>query len=271
MGLHQIQEAVDSIKKHSKLQPHLAVTLGSGLASFVDDLDIDVAISYEDIPHFSPPSVTGHPGQLVIGKIGGTPLAVLQGRIHYYEGHDWSQVVFPTRVLAHWGTKNLILTNAAGGLDPQMQPGDFMIITDHINLTGGNPLRGPNEEALGPRFPDMTEAYCPILNLKLDQIMKSLQLRYSKGVYCGVLGPSYETAAEIQYLRSIGGSAVGMSTVAETIAARHMGVTVTGISCITNLATGLSSHKLSHDEVKETAHRVESDFRSLLREFISQI
>ena len=245
--------------------------MGSGLSSFAKTIDVAHEIPYKDIPHFSPPSVDGHPGKLVLGELNGVSLAILQGRIHYYEGHHMDQVVFPTRVISMLGIEKLILTNAAGGLDPDMRPGDFMIIEDHINLTGQNPLIGPNIAELGLRFPDMTEPYDKKMASRAKEIMSQLGLRHSIGVYCGVTGPTYETAAEVRYLRSIGGHAVGMSTVPETIAAKHLGLTVIGISCISNLATGLSQNPITHDEVKETTQKVEKDFALFLSEFLKTL
>lgn len=268
--LKKIEESLAFIFQKTSLKPTLGITLGSGLAAFAEAVDEPIAISYADIPHFSPPGVDGHPGQLILGKICDLPVAVLQGRIHYYEGHSMEEVVFPTRVLGKMGVQTQILTNAAGGLAPYMQPGDFMIITDHINLTGASPLRGPNIKELGPRFPDMSRLYDPRLNSVLAQQCIDLGLRYSDGVYCGVAGPAYETAAEVKYLQTIGGKAVGMSTVAETIAARHMGVKVCGISCITNLATGLSDQVVSHEDVKDVAKKVESNFAQLLTRFMAE-
>lgn len=267
----RLDESVAFIREKTSLRPKIGVTLGSGLASFVDAIDVDVALPYAKIPHFSPPTIEGHPGQLVIGHINDVPVAVLQGRIHFYEGHSMQQVAYLTQTLGRLGIEQLVLTNAAGGVDPNMRPGDFMLITDHINLTGTNPLIGPNVAELGPRFPDMSQVYDAASIERLEKIMKQLGLRYSKGVYCGVLGPSYETAAEIRYLRTIGGSAVGMSTVPEAIAAAHMGLKLSGISCITNLGTGITEQKITHDEVKEIAKKVESNFARVLKEFITQI
>lgn len=269
--LTRLKESIDFIKSKSALRPQIGITLGSGLAGFTDKMDIDVEIPYGEVPHFSPPSVEGHPGQLVLGKVRNIPIVVLRGRVHYYEGHSLDQVVFPTRVIAQLGIQKLILTNAAGGLDPEMKTGEFMVIEDHINLTGNNPLIGPNVAELGLRFPDMTEAYDPQMTELALATMTQLKIRHSRGVYCGVSGPTYETAAEVRYLQKIGGHAVGMSTVPENIAAKHMGLRVCGISCITNLATGLSKNPITHDEVKETTSRVESDFAKFLELFIERI
>lgn len=269
--LKQLDEAISFIDSKTSLKPKIGITLGSGLASFAELLDIDVAIPFAEIPHFSPSKVVGHPGKLVMGHLNGTPLAVLQGRIHYYEGHSMQQVVFPTRMLGRRGVETQIITNAAGGIDPKMNPGHLMIIRDHINLTGDNPLRGLNIDELGPRFPDMTDPFCPTNIVALDKIMTELNVPHSIGVYCGVQGPTYETAAEVRYLQTIGGQAVGMSTVPEVIAARHMGMNVTGISCITNLATGISKEKISHEDVTIVAKRVEKDFVEVLTRFIATL
>ncbi len=269
MIFEKLKESVAYIKSVSDLKPRVGITLGSGLSDFAESIDIKAKIAYKDIPHFAPTSIQGHPGQLILGHIGETPVAILQGRLHYYEGLKMEEVVYPTRVIAQLGIEALVLTNAAGGLDPKMEPGDFMIIDDHINLTGNNPLIGPNIKELGLRFPDMSEPYDRILNEKLSTLMKNKNVRFSQGVYCGVSGPTYETAAEVRYLHMIGGHAVGMSTVPETITAKHMGLRVCGLSCITNKATGLSDEILSHDDVKDVAARVQSQFSDVLREFIA--
>ncbi len=269
MLLHKLRETIDFIRNQSSLRPRVGITLGSGLSSFAESVQVECEIPYSEIPNFAPPTVDGHPGKLILGKIDKTPVVVLQGRIHYYEGHSMEQVVFPTRVIAQMGIETLILTNAAGGIDPNMKPGDFMVISDHINLTGSNPLIGPNIQELGLRFPDMSEPYDKELNRKLCQLLTQLKVRHSTGVYCGVSGPTYETAAEVRYLRTIGGHAVGMSTVPETIAAKHMGLRVCGISCITNLATGLTQGKVTHDEVKDTAKLVEETFSHFLKLFVA--
>lgn len=269
MTLQKLNDAVEYIKTRSSVVPRIGVTLGSGLASFAEEVRVENEIDFSEIPHFSPSKVKGHPGKLLLGHLEGVPLAVLQGRVHFYEGHTMEQVVFPTRVLGQLGAEHLIVTNAAGGIDPSMSAGQLMIIRDQINLTGTNPLIGPNEEALGPRFPDMSEPYCKQSVLKLEGIMNKHSVAHSVGVYCGVTGPSYESAAEVRYLHQIGGHAVGMSTVPEVIAARHMGLKVSGISCITNLGTGLSDEVLDHADVQAVARRVETDFRKVLVEFVS--
>ncbi|UOF00453.1 purine-nucleoside phosphorylase [Bdellovibrio reynosensis] len=271
MILEDLQETVSFIRTKTSAKPKIGVVLGSGLGAFVKDVEVEATIPYKEIPHFSPPTVEGHSGNLIFGKVGGQSIAILQGRNHFYEGHPMSSVVFPVRTLAMLGVETLILTNSAGGFGESMQAGDFMIIEDHINLMGTNPLMGPNIKELGPRFPDMTEAYDKRLISIMEQLLQKQGTRYHKGIYCGVSGPTYETPAEVRYLKLIGGKAVGMSTVPETIAANHLGLRVAALSCITNLAAGISNHKLSHTEVTETAKRVELEFSSFLREFIGQL
>lgn len=269
--LEQLKESVQYIRNKNKHRPRVAVTLGSGLSGFVKCIKVEATIPYKEIPHFAPSSVEGHPGNLILGFVGDVPVVILQGRIHYYEGHSMERVVYPTRVVAQLGIEKLILTNAAGGLDPNMQAGDLMVIRDHINLTGTNPLIGPNVSALGLRFPDMSEAYDKKMVSQAVTILQKHNIRHSVGVYCGVSGPTYETAAEVKYLHHIGGHAVGMSTVPETIAAKHMGLRVFGISCVSNLATGLSTGTITHEEVNATASRVEASFNTFLTEFITQL
>jgi purine-nucleoside phosphorylase len=263
-----LTESVAMIRQRSRLAPKVGIVLGSGLGAFVDEIEVETSIPYAEIPHFHAPSVEGHQGRLILGRVGGVPVACMQGRIHFYEGHSMASVVYPVRTLALLGIESLLLTNAAGGLDPKMKPGDFMIIDDHINLMGDNPLKGPNPAQLGPRFPDMTEAYDRELQGRLETIFKKMGLTPHRGIYCGVSGPTYETPAEVKYLQLLGGKAVGMSTVPETIAANHLGVRVGAVSCITNQAAGISKSKLTHDEVTETAKAVESKFRQLVRDFI---
>lgn len=260
----RIMDAVNFIKKNYPVVPLVGVVLGSGLGEFADQVMEKSMFEYADIPHFKKVSVAGHAGRLVLGKIGSIPVAVLQGRYHYYEGHDISDVIFPVRVLGKLGVKSLLLTNAAGGINRELKPGDLMVIRDHINLMGINPLRGANDERLGPRFPDMSGVY----DLKFQDVIASAQkeigLAAKNGVYLALSGPSYETPAEIRMLAALGADAVGMSTVPEAICARHMGLRVAGISCITNLAAGISAQPLSHKEVTETAERVKNDFIHLL-------
>lgn len=269
-SLHnRLQETVSFLKNKTGLKPQVGIILGSGLGAFARDIQVEVSIPFHEIPNFVSPSVEGHQGNLIFGKVGDKQLVALQGRLHYYEGHSMDMVVFPTRVMALLGIQVMILTNSAGGLSEKMRSGDFMILEDHINLTGANPLMGPNMKELGPRFPDMTEAYDRKLIANLETVFQKRKIAYHKGVYAGVSGPTYETPAEVRFLKMIGCSAVGMSTVPESIAANHLGLRVAALSCITNLAAGLSAHKLTHEEVTETARRVEKDFAAVLSDFIS--
>jgi purine-nucleoside phosphorylase len=272
MGQYEnIMEAVALIKAKSQLAPQVGVVLGSGLGEFADRVTEPVAIAFGDVPHFKKASVAGHAGRLVLGKVDGVPVAVLQGRYHYYEGHDISDVVFPVRVLAKLGIAGLLLTNAAGGIGRGLRPGDLMVIRDHINLMGLNPLRGANDERLGPRFPDMSAVYDPEFQEIIVAAQAEIGRTAPRGVYLALSGPSYETPAEIRMLAALGADAVGMSTVPEAICARHMGVRVAGISCVTNLAAGISKQPLSHAEVTETADRVKNDFIRLLEIVIPKL
>jgi purine-nucleoside phosphorylase len=245
--------------------------LGSGLGDFADTLLDAVATPYGEIPHWPASQVVGHAGRLVIGNVAGRRIAALSGRVHFYEGHDLGVVVFATRVMARLGVKHIILTNAAGGINTGFAQGALMIIDDHINLLGTNPLVGANDERFGPRFPDMTEVYSARLRAVADEAARVAGVAVSHGVYVAVHGPSYETPAEIRYLRTIGADAVGMSTVPEAIAARHMGVEVLGLSCITNMAAGVLPQPLVHDEVMETARRVRGSFIALLEGIIERL
>jgi purine-nucleoside phosphorylase len=249
----KIREAADAIQARTQLKPEVAIILGSGLGSVADLLADTVSIPYTDIPHFHGTSIEGHAGRMVIGKIQGVPTVVLQGRFHVYEGYSMEDVVLPTRTVCALGIHTIILTNAAGGINPRFRAGDLMLIDDHINLMGNNPLKGPNLAQMGPRFPDMTEAYSKECLAVLTQSAIEQGVAVHQGVYAGVLGPTYETPAEIRMLRTVGGDAVGMSTIPETIAAVHLGVRVAGISMITNLAAGMSPAKLTHQEVIENS------------------
>jgi len=267
----RIMAAVAFIKENSPLPPRVGVVLGSGLGEFAERVAERTVIDYAAIPHFQKVSVAGHAGRLVLGTVDSVPVAVLQGRYHYYEGHDISDVVFPVRVLGKLGITSLLLTNAAGGIGGELRPGDLMVIRDHINLMGINPLRGANDERLGPRFPDMSAVYDPGFQEIIVTAQKGMGLDAKRGVYLALSGPSYETPAEIRMLAALGADAVGMSTVPEAICARHMGVRVAGISCITNLAAGISKQPLSHQEVTETADRVKNDFIRLLEVVIPRM
>jgi len=259
-----IKSAHDFIEKSIEIKPETGIVLGSGLGDFADSLEDRVVIPYEEIPYFKKVRVKGHAGNLVYGFISGKPIAVLQGRYHFYEGHDIKDVVFPVRVLCSLGIRNLIITNAAGGINSNFAPGDLMVIRDHLNLMGDNPLTGDNEEKLGQRFPDMSNIYDLIISDKILSVARSMGISIKSGVYAGLRGPSYETPAEIRMLKTIGADSVGMSTVPESIAAKHMGINIAGISCITNYAAGISDQPLDHKEVTETANRVKKDFIALL-------
>lgn len=252
--------------------PRVGLVLGSGLGSFAEKLKNRIAIPYEDIPHFPVPSgVVGHAGELVLGDVGRTPVAVLSGRVHFYEGRPMTDVVFPVRVLARLGVGAVILTNAAGGVRRTFKPGDLMVIRDHINAFGTNPLIGANEEALGARFPDMSVVYDKDLRRLAKETARSLKVPLREGVYLGNSGPSYETPAEIRAYARIGADAVGMSTVPEAIALRHAGVRVLGISTITNMAAGILPQPLVHSEVLATTKRVGQRFVSLLNALVPKI
>jgi purine-nucleoside phosphorylase len=267
----QVTEAAEAIARRVREVPRIAVVLGSGLGDFADSLAGSVSLRYQELPHWPVSRVVGHEGRLVIGGVRGRTIAALSGRCHVYEGHEMQTVTFPVRVLGVLGVKTLILTNAAGGVNTGFAQGALMVIDDHINLMGGNPLVGPNDERFGPRFPDMTDLYSRRLRLLADEAGSAGGAALPHGVYAGLLGPSYETPAEIRYLRTIGADAVGMSTVPEAIAARHMGIEVLGISCITNMAAGVLPQPLDHHEVMATAHRVRGQFLSLLEGIIGRI
>jgi purine-nucleoside phosphorylase len=252
--------------KLSQLRPTLAIVLGSGFQQAIADMRIEVEISYEKLKGFPPVGVSGHAGKLILGHLGGTPVLVLSGRAHFYEGHGMEQVTYATRVLAEFGIQDLLLTNAAGGVNRKFKAGDFMVLTDHINFMGVNPLRGPVLAKL-PRFVDMTCTYDPSLSQLVHKAGKLCGLKLQKGVYLAVSGPSYETPAEIRAFATLGADAVGMSTVPEAIVARQCGMRVAGISCITNLAAGCGGDTLSHAEVLETAERVKNMAARLLNKF----
>jgi len=265
-----VKDAADYIRARISTVPDLAIVLGSGLGDFAGTLGDAVSLPYSDLPHWPASNVIGHEGRLVIGTAGGRTIAALAGRCHVYEGHDLKTVTFAVRALGLLGVKVLVLTNAAGGINTRFDQGALMVIDDHINLIGNNPLVGTNDERFGVRFPDMSEVYSRRLRGVADEAAAALAVTVRHGVYAGLLGPSYETPAEIRYLRVIGADAVGMSTVPEAIAARHMGIEVLGISCITNMAAGVLPQSLHHDEVMETARRVRGQFIALLNEVIAR-
>lgn len=258
---------IQSIKDN---KPKIGIVLGSGLGEFVDQIENKTIISYNDIPHFKKTTVEGHEGKLILGKIKGVEIAVMQGRLHSYEGLPMEEVVFPVRILGVLGIKTLILTNAAGGVNLNYRPGDLMMILDHINLMGKNPLIGPNENQMGPRFPDMSHAYNPELNEIMRSVSKTLGHTLHEGVYAGVLGPTYETPAEIKMIRILGADVVGMSTVPETIAANHMGLKVCGISCVTNMGAGITNQTLRHEDIKDEALKAMKHFTALLNNSIEK-
>jgi purine-nucleoside phosphorylase len=251
-------------------QPRLGLILGSGLGSFADGLERPIAIDYQALPDFPRSSVPGHAGKLVLGYHHDVPVVVMQGRVHFYEGYAPWQVAFPTRVLARLGVKHLTVTNAAGGINLSFKVGDLMVITDHLNLAGYNPLVGPNDDRLGPRFPDLSHAYDPAFVHLLESVAFQASIPLRHGIYASLSGPSYETPAEIRMLRTLGADAVGMSTVPEVIVAAHVGLPVTGVSCITNLAAGIGTQKLSHAEVSHTANQVKDTFTRLVGQFLDE-
>jgi len=267
----QVREAADAIRPRVPEIPAIAIVLGSGLGDFAHSLGDAVTMPYAELPHWPASRVVGHAGTLVIGKARGKTVAALAGRCHLYEGHDVGRVAFATRVLGLLGVKTLILTNAAGGVNAGFSQGALMVIDDHINLMGQNPLVGDHDERLGPRFPDMTEVYSVRLRGVADRAGQAINLQLPHGVYAGLLGPSYETPAEIRYLRTIGADAVGMSTVPEAIVARHMKMDVLGISCITNMAAGVLPQLLDHADVMQTAARVRGQFIALLEGIIGRL
>lgn len=261
----RLADALRAVRARTDARPEVALVLGSGLGSFADTLADATVIPYADIPGMPVSAVPGHAGQLVVGEAEGVRCVAMQGRVHLYEGHDPAEVVFGLRLMLQLGAGTVIVTNAAGGANPVLEPGDLMLIEDHLNLTGRTPLLGVNDDTLGPRFPDMSRAYDPELRRIACRVAASLGVSLRGGVYAGLLGPSYETPAEIRMMQRLGADAVGMSTVLETIAARHAGARVLGISCITNKGAGLSAQLLDHSEVQETADRVRDAFVALLR------
>lgn len=263
--------AAQLILSRTPLRPRIALILGSGLGSFADALTDAARISYSDIPAFPRSTAIGHVGQMVIGNAGSVAVAAMQGRVHLYEGYSVQEITFPIRVFARMGINRIVVTNAAGGINLTYSQGALVLIRDHINLQGTNPLVGPNDDRFGPRFPDMTHAYAKSYREIAREEASKLGIPLHEGVYAGLLGPSYETPAEIEYLRRIGADLVGMSTVAEVIAARHMGMNVLAISCVTNMAAGILDQPLSHAEVMETGERVKTTFESLLRAVLPRV
>jgi purine-nucleoside phosphorylase len=266
-----IQEAREYIEWRTAMRPRVAVVLGSGLGAFADELQERVEIAYADIPQWSRSTAVGHAGKLVMGKLDSAEVAVISGRVHLYEGWTPEQVTFGVRVLGTLGVRGMVFTNAAGGINPGLQRGGLVLISDHINLQGSNPLVGPNDDSMGPRFPDMSEAYSKAYREAALGVAKELGITLNEGVYAAMLGPSYETPAEIRYLRTIGADVVGMSTVPEVIAANHMGIRVLGMSCVTNMAAGILPQKISHEEVLETGAMVRGTLVKFLKALLPRL
>lgn len=265
------EQAAQFILARARLRPKIAVVLGSGLGAFAEDLAEATRIPYQEIPFFPRSTAVGHAGVLALGKCAGIPVAAMQGRAHLYEGYSPREVAFPMRVLGRMGVQAAVLTNAAGGVNLEYQQGCLVLLSDHINLQGRNPLVGPNDERFGPRFPDMTRAYHPLYREAAREEARRLGITCFEGVYAALLGPNYETPAEIRFLRAIGADVVGMSTVAEAIVARHMGIKVLAISCVTNMAAGILDQPINHAEVLETGERVKGQFIALLRAVIPRM
>ena len=284
MTFEKAAEAADFIKSKYAKPIKTAIVLGSGLGAFAGELTDATSIPYEEIPHFARSTVEGHAGKLVLGELDGTSIAVQAGRFHFYEGYDMERVTFPVRVFGQMGIENLILTNAAGSLSTEMTPGSLMLISDHINCIGENPLRGANDIRFGPRFPDMTEVYDRDFQdvvvhaaeaIAVERFEQGLDKEKTdflhRGVYCGLSGPTYETPAEIRMYRLLGADALGMSTVPEAIIARHQGIRVLGISCITNFAAGMTEGNIDHEHVMETGAMVADVFKELLRRVVRSL
>ncbi len=271
LDLTELDDAVAAIRAQKDVQPRVGVVLGSGLGGFAEDLTDPVTIPYAEIPGFAHSTVEGHAGRLVIGTTGSVTIAAMQGRFHFYEGYSLEEVTFPTRVLKLLGVHTLVLTNAAGALNIQFSPGSLMVISDHLNLLGDNPLRGANDPRFGPRFPDLSSVYAPELQTLVIDEAAAMGLEMRRGIYAALAGPSYETPAEIHMMRNLGADAVGMSTVPEAIVARHMNMRVVGISCITNLAAGVSDEPVDHSQVMATGERVREQFGELLQRILPKL
>lgn len=265
---HKIEEAAQYVRSKVAVVPEIGIVLGSGLGIYVDQIEERVTIPYSDIPHFHRTSVEGHDGRLIFGKVRGKSVVAMSGRLHAYEGYPMEDVVLPVRVMALLGIKTLFVTNASGGINSSFHPGDLVMIEDHINLSGRNPLVGPNLNQLGPRFPDMSEAYPKALRELMQTSAAKHGVTMKSGVYCWLLGPTYETPAEIRMLGRLGADMVGMSTVPEVIAAAHLGIRVAGVACITNYAAGLKPEKLNHADVKVVAQKAMASFATVLTETI---
>ncbi|MCK6542093.1 purine-nucleoside phosphorylase [bacterium] len=266
-----MEESIAMIRSKTTMQPTIGIILGSGLGDLADRFENKTVISTADIPHYAKSTVEGHDGKLVFGTLNGKHVLAVKGRVHYYEGYTMAQVTYVVRLMGMLGIRSLIVTNAAGGVNPLFQPGDLMFITSHINFFFANPLQGPNDETIGPRFPDMESEYDREYISIAEKTALKLGVRTQRGVYCAGSGPTYETRAEVKMFQKIGADAVGMSTVPEVIVAKHQNMRVLGISCITNLGTGISQTKLSHEEVTETANRVKTQFQQLITDVVGQI
>jgi purine-nucleoside phosphorylase len=269
--LEAIDKAVAAVRKRSKLQPVVGVVLGSGLGNVVKAIDVETEIPYAEIPGAKASTVMGHSGKMILGHAGKVPVVVLSGRMHFYEGYEMREVTLLARVIGRLGIKKLVVTNAAGGVNTSFKPGDLMLISDHINMMGVNPLRGPNIEELGPRFNDMSDAYPESLRTLAKDVAKENGIMVQEGVYLALSGPTFETPAEIRAFRTLGADAVGMSTVPEVIVMSHMNIPCLGISCITNMAAGILKQKLGHEEVMETTARVEKQFTQLIVGVLSKM
>jgi purine-nucleoside phosphorylase len=265
------QAAAKFILAKTKLRPRIGLVLGSGLGSFANEIPEAVRIDYKNIPNFPRSTAIGHAGRMVVGKVADVPVAVMQGRVHFYEGYSAHEVIFPMRVMSRMGIRAVVLTNAAGGINRSYKQGCLVVLRDHINLQATNPLIGPNDEHFGERFPDMTRVYWKAYQAAALEEGKRLGIEIAEGVYAALTGPSYETPAEIRYLRAIGADLVGMSTVPEVIAAAHLGIRVLGISCVTNMAAGILDQPITSEEVMETGERVKADFVALLRAMIPRM
>ncbi|WP_180946857.1 purine-nucleoside phosphorylase [Peptostreptococcus faecalis] len=267
----KINETVEYIQKITRFKPSIAMILGSGMGNIADEIENSVSISYKDLPHFSISNVEGHANKLIIGDLCGKKVIVMQGRFHYYEGFSQSEITYPIRVFKKLGVEDILITNAAGGCNKSFKPGDLMIINDHINMSGSNPLIGPNDERIGPRFPDMTSAYNKDGIALIKKCASKLDIKISEGIYMFFSGPSYETPAEIKMASILGADAVGMSSVPEVIVARYCGMRVYGISCITNMAAGISGEELNHNEVIEITRLTNSRFSKLVKKLIEEL
>ncbi len=265
-----VERAAQFLKEKSPAVPEIGLILGSGLGVLADEIENPIKVPYDQIPEFPVSTVEGHAGQLVFGTLQGKSVVAMQGRFHFYEGYSLDKVTFPVRVMKELGVTTLVVTNAAGGVNESFHPGDLMIITDHLNFAQ-NPLIGPNDSKIGARFPDMSEAYTKELRTLAKEVANELNIAIQEGVYVGMTGPSYETPAEIKMLRTLGGDAVGMSTVPEVIVARHANLKVLGISCISNMAAGILDQPLTHDEVIETTEKVKAEFLSLVKQIVKKM